>query len=247
MLLLCRNWGIMQNKLESGYVLHHYPFSESSLRLDIFTEETGRLSILAKGARRPKSFWRGLLVPFRPLLFNWTGRSDLKTLTLAEPNGRSLNLTGTILWCGLYLNELLMRLLTPYDTQSEIFQAYHLTLNELAKAPAACEIALRLFERDLLSFLGYGIDYQTFEHGESIEPDVMYTYTPNNGFMLVQELDKKALIVSGASILALATGEFENPDQLREAKMILQAAIQSHLTGKPLQTRRLFKEVQQFF
>lgn len=234
----------MQNKLEKSFILHQRAFSESSLILDIFSENMGRFSLLAKGARRPKSFWRGLLVPFRPLLFSWTGRSDLKTLTQAEVDGKSTLLVGTKLWCGLYLNELLMRLLSLGDPHPEIYKAYQIALTQLEMTHSE-ESVLRCFERDLLEGLGYGFEYCDFESGAPIEPEVLYVFDPSQGFSLLRD-PKAKLIVSGASILALARGEFEDLHQLKEVKMLLQSAIQIHLGSKPLQTRQLFREVQKF-
>lgn len=235
----------MQNKLEKGFILHHRPFSESSLMLDVFTESVGRLSIIAKGARRPKSFWRGLLVPFRPVLLSWVGRSELKTLTQAEADGKSVMLTGTRLWCGLYLNELLLRLLNTYDPHAEIYGAYITALQQLDGIQAET-IALRRFERDLLQGLGYGLAYCEADNGSPIEPEVMYRYDPAQGFSSLKEAHAP-IMVSGVSILALAAGEFEDDQQLKDAKLILQSALQAHLGHKPLQTRQLFQEVQRFF
>ena len=237
----------MHSELESGYILHHYPFSETSLRLDLFTQKTGRISLIAKGARRPKSFWRGLLIPFRPILFAWAGRNDLKTLVQAEPNGRSFTLMGPSLWCGLYMNELLMRLLTPYDNQNDIFNCYQATLIQLNGKQSIDEQALRIFERDLLSYLGYGIDFYEANTGMPIAPDVMYEYIPNYGFVSSNELKSKYLIISGASILALALNQFEDATQLKEAKFILKSALQYQLGDKPLKSRQLFKQVQHYF
>ncbi|MFO1258753.1 MAG: DNA repair protein RecO [Gammaproteobacteria bacterium] len=234
----------MQNKLEKSYILHQRAFSESSLILEVFTENLGRFSLLAKGAKRPKSFWRGLLVPFRPLLLSWTGRSDLKTLTQAEADGKSALLVGTKLWCGLYLNELLMRLLSMGDPHDDIYKAYEIAVTELDKTESE-ESVLRCFERDLLEGLGYGIEYCDFESGDPIEPEVLYIFDPAQGFSLLREANGK-LTISGASILALARGAFENAHQLKEAKMLLQSAIQVHLGNKPLQTKQLFREVRQF-
>lgn len=234
----------MQNKLEKSYILHQRAFSESSLILDIFSDNVGRCSLLAKGAKRPKSFWRGLLVPFRPLLLSWAGRSELKTLTQAEADGKSILLTGTKLWCGLYLNELLMRLLSISDPHPEIFRAYQIAITQLETTESE-ERVLRCFERDLLEGLGYGIAYCDFESGAPIEPEVLYVFDPTQGFSLLRDAKAK-LIVSGASILALSRGEFENAEQLKEVKMLLQSAIQVHLANKPLQTKQLFREIQRF-
>src|SRR4029077_6076180 len=109
---------------EPGFVLHGYPFRETSLVLEVFTAAHGRVALMARGARRPRSSLRGVLLAFQPLLLSWTGRSDLRTLVAAEWEGAYAPLRGEALMCGFYLNELILRLLPRDDAHEDVYGAY---------------------------------------------------------------------------------------------------------------------------
>src|SRR6185436_3098055 len=123
----------MRTQDQPGFVLHARDYSETSLILEVFSARHGRLGLMAKGARRPSSRVRGLLKPFQPLLFAWTGRGELPILTGAEPDGEMPPLMGPALYCGFYLNELLMRLLHRHDPYEALYGAYRSALTALGE------------------------------------------------------------------------------------------------------------------
>src|SRR4030065_59435 len=141
---------------EPAFVLHSYPFRETSLILDVFSRSHGRLAIVARGARRPRSGLRGLLLNFQPLLLSWFGKGEVRTLHSAEWQGGQTYLQGTALMCGFYLNEMLLNLLARDDAHEQLFDYYRATLHRLAHeidhAPP-----LRCFEKHLLQELGYAL------------------------------------------------------------------------------------------
>src|SRR5882672_2413493 len=133
--------------MDRGYVLHSYPYRETSLILQVWTEKHGRMGLVAKGARRPKSASRAVLVPFQPLSLDWFGRGELRTLKTAEPAGPATPLGGSSLLSAFYLNELLLKLTTREDPHEGLFEAYDAAITELralsrtAASAAAHEVA----------------------------------------------------------------------------------------------------------
>src|SRR4051794_16574450 len=145
---------------EPGYVLHTYPYKETSLIVEAFTRRFGRVGLLARGARRPRSAMRGVLLSFHPLRLTWSASTELGTLLSAEWAGGQAPLAGRGLMCGFYVNELIMRLLPREDPHEALFDFYHQSLHALAQTPAAAAgadyaPALRSFEKRLLGELGY--------------------------------------------------------------------------------------------
>ncbi len=122
--------------LQPAYVLHHRPYRDSSLLLEIFTPDHGRVGLVARGARSPKSRLYGVLQPFQPLLISWVGRGELATLSGAEANGPPQRLQGKSVISGFYINELLLRLLHRHDPHAALFDGYARTLPLLAQAVA---------------------------------------------------------------------------------------------------------------
>ncbi len=126
--------------VDRGYVLHTYPYRETSLILQAWTEHHGRIGLVAKGARRPKSASRSVLVPFQPIALSWFGRGELKTLKAAEPAGAALPLGGASLFSAFYLNELLLKLTHRDDPHERLFVAYDeaiCALREVSRARPA--------------------------------------------------------------------------------------------------------------
>jgi len=145
--------------LQPAYVLHQRAYRDTSAIVELFTPEHGRIGVVARGIKRPKSPWRGLLQPFQPLLVSWRGRGELKTLADVEAQGMALQLSSQPLVSGFYLNELLMRLVARFDAQLTLFGCYDASLRALAvvQDDVALERVLRYFERDLLAALGYAL------------------------------------------------------------------------------------------
>lgn len=233
----------MREQQQSAFILHRRNYSETSLLLEVYTRRHGRLGLLAKGARRPSSRLRGLLVPFQPLLIGWSGRGELMVLTGAEADGPALELAGRALYCGFYLNELLMRLLHRQDPHEALYDRYAAALAGLHDAAREEEV-LRVFEKHLLREIGYGLMLERESGDQPIEPEALYDYLPEQGPVRVRHPELNARLqgvrLRGASLLALAAERFDDPVSLREVKALTRAALAPHLGDKPLQSRRLF-------
>jgi DNA repair protein RecO (recombination protein O) len=228
---------------QSGFVLHGRDYSETSLIIEAFTPRHGRLGLLAKGARRPSSPFRGLLEPFQPLLLSWTGRGELPILTTAEADGDALLSTGPVLYCGFYLNELLVRLLHRHDPHEGLYTAYREALTALSHH-ATTESVLRQFEMTLLGEIGYGLVLDR-DVGDNtpIDAGAWYDYVPERGpIRLVNPNLGRAqgIVVRGASLTALARNELNEPETLRETKRLMRLVLARYLGDKPLHSRKLF-------
>jgi DNA repair protein RecO (recombination protein O) len=232
---------------EPGFVLHGRDYSETSLILEVFTARHGRLGLLAKGARRRSSPWRGLLKPFQPLALSWTGRGELALLIGAEPAGGEAGFDVETLYCGFYLNELLMRLLHRHDPHETLFDAYRSALAALAGA-ALPEVVLRIFEKRLLAEIGYGLVLdRDIADNSALAPQALYDYVLERGPVCVGEAGRgrptRGVRVHGASLLALAREQLDTPLARRETKRLMRAALSRHLDGRPLHSRRLYQRV----
>lgn len=120
---------------QPAWLLHHRPFRDTSRILDLLSRDHGRVAVVARGSRAPRSRLGGILRPFSPLSVSWVSRADLGTLTGAEMDGVPLELSGDALLSAYYVNELLLRLMHRHDPQPDIFDAYARTIAELAAAP----------------------------------------------------------------------------------------------------------------
>ncbi|MBV2234157.1 MAG: DNA repair protein RecO [Sterolibacterium sp.] len=253
---------------QSAYILHSYPYSETSLILDVFSREHGRLPLLARGARRPRSALRGVLLAFQPLELGWFGKGEVRTLAKAEWQGGQPLLAGTALMLGYYLNELLLRLLPRDDAHPQLFDSYVAALRQLAETAARTgphrienhgEVTplLRRFEKRLLAELGYGL---TLEHevetGQPIETDGWYCYRLERGPVALdagaQTPGLDALhgtaampAIRGKTLLDLARDDYADSRTLNESKQLMRLLINHHLAGQPLQSRRVFMELQE--
>ena len=225
---------------EPAFVLHRRDFRETSLLLDVFTLHHGRVSLVARGANRPKNPWKAQLQPFQALLVGWQGRSDLKTLTDAEPRPSS-SLFGTRrLYCGLYLNELLQRLLPSQDACPELFATYAQTLSSLAMANNV-EIPLRRFERTLMDALGQGFSWElASDCGEPVQSGRVYCFDPEQGFTARPGYGTRLKHLSGDALLALANDDYDAPGARSVAKRVMRVLIDHLLQGRPLHSRELF-------
>ena len=226
---------------QRGFVLHRRAYSETSLLVDVFTEDTGRLSLLAKGARARRSAWKSVLQPFTPLLLRWSGKSGLKTLTKAEPAAITLPLQQTALYSGFYVNELICRVLEQETAQPQLFQDYLRCLTELAGTPLAVEPVLRRFEFQLLQILGYGVDFlHCAGSGQPIDENMTYRYREEQGFMA--SLIKDNLTFYGRDLLAFEQRRFDDSTVLQAAKRFTRLALKPYLGSKPLKSRELFSQ-----
>ena len=229
--------------LHRAFILHTRPYGETSLLLEAFSAEFGRVGLLAKGARRGKSRWRGLLQPFRLLLLSWLKRRGLGLLTGVEPETPLFPvLHGRAVLSGFYLNELLLRLLERDDPQPQLFESYLRAVRDLAVQPCE-EPVLRVFEKRLLDALGYGLILdRDVQKGQSIDPDTVYYYRLDRGPLLEPAFGPAEVEIGGRTLLALAQGHVHQSTELREAKRLLRLALQRQLGEQPLKSRSLFRK-----
>jgi DNA repair protein RecO (recombination protein O) len=241
---------------DRGYVLHSYPYKETSLILQVWTERHGRFGIVAKGARRPKSASRSLLVPFQPLSMAWFGRGELKTLKGAEPECPALPLAGAALLAAFYLNELLLKLTHRDDPHEGLYAAYHEAIGELRAVsrlgpkPGAdvVEPVLRRFEVKLLRELGYALEL-TREAGTHapIAAERDYLYVVERGAIPAaegQEGQANAVKLRGLTLQQLERGELSDPVTATQAKQLMRLIIHHVLNGEELATRNLARDLQ---
>jgi len=229
--------------LHSCYVLHQRPYRESSLLLEVFSSEHGRLGLIGRGARRRGDPRRALLQPLRRLQIAWSGRGELGTLTQVEADAPPRTLVGRRTIAAFYLNELLMRLLHRYESDPGLFSAYETALDGLA-GPDPEQWALRIFETRLLKALGYALildhDVKT---GESVVSGREYYYLPDRGPTREPESASVSgsIRIDGATLVALNAGRFTGSESLQGARQLLRLLLDSQLGGRPLASRDLYR------
>ena len=226
--------------LTPAYLLHQRAWRETSKLLEVWSREHGRLGLVARGARRPKSPQRGLLQPFTPLLMSWTQRGELGNLGAVEASGAPPLLRGRPLMAAFYMNELLLRLVARQDAHSYLFDVYAHTLTALGGAnPAA---ALRLFEVQLLSAIGYGLNFTQEADGEtSVAADQDYLYDLEAGPRPAKGRKGPGVPVRGRVLLALHGAALDDANDLKDAKRLLAAALEPHLQGRALKTSSVMR------
>jgi len=225
--------------LTPAYLLHSRPFRNTSLLIDLFTQQHGLISAVARSARGPKSRYHGQLQLFTPMLASWSGIHELKTLGNIELNGMPIQLNQKPLFCGFYLNELLMRLLHKEDPHPALFELYHQSLCLLEKNNSI-PVVLRLFEKKLLDELGYGLPLKKeAKTREKIQPDCFYQYEHQHGFILCEKSNAQN-IFSGVDLIAMAEEKLDNDAILQTAKRLTRTAIQYLLGNKKLNSREFF-------
>lgn len=219
---------------QRAFVLHSYAYKESSLIVDLFTVDSGRMAAVAKGAKRPASNIRGALLSLQPVEVIFSGRGEVKTLTQAQWLPGQPWLTGQALMCGMYLNELLIKLLPREDPHPELFESYAATLLTLAESHEHSAI-LREFETSLLAEMGYGLQLiRDVRTDKPLVAETLYRYDPlsgpsetGNGF---------GPIVHGEALLALGRGRFESSAIAAEARDFVRAIINFHLEQRKVKT-----------
>ena len=229
--------------LQPAYVLHQRAYRDSSAIIELFTPEHGRVGVIAKGIKRPRSPWRGLLQPFQPLRISWLGGGELKTLTDVEAQGAALPLVSNALASGFYLNELLMRLLARQDAQVTLFGVYDACLRSLSESSdmGILEQTLRCFERDLLAALGYGLVLENDAVADApIVATQCYDYQVERGPVPLQAGDEaQGIRLYGSTLLAIAAGVLSSVRDRREAKYLMRTVLARHLGPRPLFSRQL--------
>lgn len=230
--------------LQASFIIHRRYYRETSVILELFTHEQGRVAVIARGVRTERSRQRGLLQLFTPLLLSWTGKGELPTLTHVENQGSSLLLPGNALAMAFYMNELLQRLLARYDPYPELFQIYRQTLQQFSAA-TALEASLRIFEKRLLEHIGYALPLGLGVGLQAVDPEQHYYFDLQSGIhaMTHKNLSTSYLVIAGKSLLALAQEKLDDLQCLYDAKRILRQAIAPLLGGKPLYSRQLYTRV----
>jgi DNA repair protein RecO (recombination protein O) len=241
---------------DRGYILHSYPYRETSLILQVWTEHQGRFGVVAKGARRPRSASRSLLVPFQPLSLTWFGRGELKTLKAGEPDGPALPLAGAALLAAFYLNELLLKLTHRDDPHEGLYAAYHGAISELRALSRASpkpgadavEPVLRRFEVKLLRELGYALELARESGTQApIAAEREYLYYVERGAVPAapgQEPQANAVKLRGLTLQQLERGELTDPVTATQAKQLMRLIIHHVLNGEELATRNLARDLQ---
>ncbi|WP_041523525.1 DNA repair protein RecO [Gilvimarinus agarilyticus] len=226
-------------ELQPAFVVHARPYRDTSFLVDFFTPDYGRLCAVARGARRGKNSQRPLLNPFIPLLISFQGKDSLQLLLSLESTGHGLPLTGNRLFSGLYLNELLRRVLSEWDSCPHLFEYYTEALRALA-GDQDVEVVLRRFERQLLQELGYAIDWHCEAHtGSPLMADAWYRLEPQEGF-IESAPDERGRYYLGANLIAIAEDSYELAETKRAAKHISRTLLQPLLGDQPLKSRQLF-------
>ena len=227
------------------FVLHTYPFKETSLVVELFTREFGRISAVAKGARRPRSAMRGMLQSFQPLLGAWSGKLELKTLHSLEWYAGLLMLQGEALMCGFYLNELLLRLLPREDPHEALFDEYAQTLISLSVTGNDSANILRRFELRLLQSLGYAVPLTHNIKNEMVLSEMQYYYVPEIGPVSVRhDYQENGVQLSGKTLIDMAQDDYSDIQTQQQSKYLMRLLVAHYLGDKPLHTRQLLMDLQ---
>jgi DNA repair protein RecO (recombination protein O) len=233
---------VARDHLQRCFVLHRRDYGNTSLIVEVFSSAYGRLPVLARGAKRGKAVHALLLRPFSPVWMSWTGRGEVRSLVRAEPAGRPIELPGKALFCGFYLNELLVRLLHRWDPHQDLFAFYHAALTGLAGGQPM-ERVLRQFELRLLHEIGYApvLDREAQE-GAPVVSGRRYSCDPGTGLRRLNG-SEEGFSVSGETLLRLVADQPLSGATAREARELMRRLIAPHLGGRPLRSRELFRRL----
>lgn len=232
------------------FVLHTYPFKETSLVVELFTRELGRIAAVAKGARRPRSAMRGMLQSFQPLLATWSGKNELRNLHSLDWDEGLLLLQGQSLMCGFYMNELMLRLLPREDAHEALFDYYAQTLRELSKSSRKSQdtaITLRRFELKMLQEMGYAVPLEIDAEDAPISSEQSYFYVPERGACHPRTKSKQqnGVQLSGKTLLDMASDQYIDLQTQLQSKQLMRVLLGHYLGDKPLHTRQLLIDLQE--
>jgi DNA repair protein RecO (recombination protein O) len=229
---------------QPAFVLHSYPYRETSLILDVFTRDHGRLALVAKGAKRPHSALRGVLQTFQPLSIAWTGKSEMRTLTGAEWVGGMLPLSGDALLCGFYVNELLVKFCAREDPHPQLFHHYVVTLTRLAYDEPPVQV-LRSFERALLRETGYAMALDRTVARKVVTAEGRYVFDPERGVREASaDLPSHWPVVSGQTLLDMEKDDYHRAQTVAQSKTLMRFLLNTYLGGTPLATRQILIDLQ---
>ena len=228
----------------AAFVLHAWPYKETSLIVEAFVEHDGRVAMVARGAKRPRSELHGILQAFQPVSLSWSGAGELKTLIRAEWRGGMPLPSGSALLCGFYLNELVLKLLPREDPHPKLYAIYRDALAELAGGAEQAPV-LRRFELALLAELGYALQLATeTDTGAPVDPDARYHYAFDRGAQRgAPPPGMRWPVVRGATLVALAQGRFDDAATATEAKRLMREVIDHHLDTRTIQSRKVVRDL----
>jgi DNA repair protein RecO (recombination protein O) len=230
---------------QPAFVLHSYAFKETSVVVELLTRDFGRIGVVARGARRPKSSLRGVLLAFQPLLVSWSGKGELQTLMRAEWQGGYHPLRGLALICGFYMNELMLKLLARHDAHERLFDVYSATLRELESGHDAAA-TLRAFEKNLLRELGYAVTLdRDVESGHAIAAEQRYTYLVERGPVSTAERERNGVELLGQTLLDMQADNYSSSVTQQQSKALMRTLINHYLGDQELHTRQLLRDLQE--
>lgn len=226
--------------LHPAYVIHSRKYRDTSLILELFTQNEGRVAVVARGARSKKK--NHSVQPFTPLLVSYVGKGELKTLAKIDA-GAMYFIPGDRLLLGMYANELLIRLLGKFEKVTDLFTAYQQLLLSLVGSDDYT-VELRRFELKLLNELGYGISFALDAGtGDFVEPDQFYRFVPEQGFRQLSSKTDSSFL--GEHLLNVSDGNFCSPEVEQTARRVARIAIARLLGDRPLKSRELFQQLHQ--
>ena len=232
----------MRVELNPSFILHRRSYRETSLLLDVFSRDYGRLNMVAKGVRRRGNQQAELIQPYQCLQIAWSGKGELMTLTNVEPDKSPYVLAGPDLLAGFYVNELLVRMLHLHEAHPELFEIYEKSLSGLASKNVQQQVVIRIFEKHLLHNTGYGLvlDHDVLLKTE-IDAETEYFYQADRGPSVTRPASDDFIKLSGKTLIALNHEELDNEMTLREAKFLMRYILKRHLGSRPLASRDLYK------
>ena len=229
---------------QPAFVLHSYPYKETSLIVDVFSRDHGRVALVAKGAKRPHSTLRGVLQTFQPLSVSWSGKAEVRTMTGAEWVGGLLPLEKAALLCGFYLNELMVKLVARDDPHTLLFDHYVAALNQLAHDEAA-PIVLRKFELGLMRETGVAGDLtRCTSTGQQVIADTVYVVDPERGPRPANPADQWPRVI-GATLLDMERDDYTDSTTQLQSKFLMRFLLAHHLGGAQLNTRQILIDLMQ--
>lgn len=245
----------MVGEVDRAFVLHTYPYRETSLIVEAFTARHGRVALVAKGAKRPQGAMRGLLNPFQGLALNWFGKSEMKTLKSVDHERIIPQLQGAGLLSAFYMNELLLKLTQREDPHDALFTAYDDAVNALACLPRdaagvrGIAAVLRRFEVVLLQELGYALQLAVEADSHApLDPHREYLYLLERGPVPVSRAQREAahgdvLQLSGKTLVDMGNDDYRDPQTQVQSKQLMRRMINHLLGDKVLHTRNLIREL----
>ena len=239
----------MRVQSQQAFLLHSRPFRETSLIIEVFSRQYGRVGLLARGVRNPKSRKRALVMPFQPLLLGWSGKGELPLLTGIEAIGPARELISEHRYVAFYLNELLLKLLHRHDAHESLFDFYSNSLDKLYRDVPVQHI-LRKFEKELLSQTGYGlILHHEAESSRPVSAERAYRYLSEQGPRPVSQVAddsrerEQGISIRGKSLLDFYHDIFDDKESLKECRSLIRYLLDRQLSGKSLHSRQVFHQV----